>query len=239
MLDILEAEGEGAARTISDRLYLRLRRSILLLELAPGQELVIKALAEELGVSRSPLRDALLRLAKESLVDILPQQGTRVSRIDLERVDEERFLRASLEEKALGLFVASFRSEASLRRLGGILDAQGASMGKGDYRAFLDGDDEFHGVFFEAAGKSLCWDLVQGMSGHYRRVRLLNLRGPETAEAIHREHGELLGLVRSGDEEGSLRAIRAHLSKILVEEERLRGEYPEYFVARRRLAREA
>ena len=73
----------------------------------------IKTISERLNVSRTPVRDALIKLAKEGLVDVIPQKGTSVSKIDLKRVEEERFLRESLELRAIEIFTGYRRKPIS------------------------------------------------------------------------------------------------------------------------------
>ena len=85
--------------------YNQLREKIETLELKPGTELNLTELSDSLGVSRSPLRDALLRLERDSLVDIFPQKGTRVSFLDIADIRQERFMRTNLELGAVSRFM--------------------------------------------------------------------------------------------------------------------------------------
>lgn len=219
--------------TISERVYHGLRNSILVLKLEPGSEISIKLIAENLGVSRSPVRDALLELEKEGLVDILPQIGTRVSRIDIERMHEERFLRESLEEKTLALFIGK-HTEADIFRLREVIERQRTCLAEGDFVSFLDNDDEFHRIFFEAADKKMCWNLVRSMSGHYRRVRLLNLRNRAVPDNILSQHAELLVHICAKNRPAAQRVMKDHLSKIFFEEKELVQEFPDYFTSEKR-----
>jgi DNA-binding GntR family transcriptional regulator len=221
---------ENAKWTTGDRVYEGLRASIMGLVRKPGEEIVINDISRELEVSRSPIRDALLKLEKEGLVDLVPQKGTFVSRIDLHRVHEERFLRESLEERILELFVAK-RGEAELARLKAILTAQKCCLDSGDFAAFLGRDDEFHGSFFEATDMRRCWDIVQSMSGHYRRVRLLVLAKPGVAAGNYAQHREILDCLKSQDLRKLRSVIRNHLTKLDAEEGELLAEFPGYFAA--------
>jgi DNA-binding GntR family transcriptional regulator len=216
--------------SIGDKVYKGLRNSIITLKMKPGEEIRINLIAETLGVSRSPVRDALLELEKEGLVTILPQIGTRVSKIDMERMHEERFLRECLEEKTLEIFM-DCHVGSDLRRLSAVLAEQRESLERGDLAGFLDLDDDFHFVFFESAGKKMCWETIRNMSGHYRRVRLLNLREAEAAESVLAQHRELYALIAARDAPGALRLMKEHLTKIIVEEKDLLREFPEYFKA--------
>ncbi|NCC13626.1 MAG: GntR family transcriptional regulator, partial [Spirochaetia bacterium] len=97
--------------TASEEIYQTLRSEILSLRFKPGEELNLQLLSTQLQVSRSPVRDALMRLSGDNLVDIFPQKGTRVSLINLKQVEEERFLRKSLEESAVRKFIYQSKEE--------------------------------------------------------------------------------------------------------------------------------
>jgi len=98
-------EGIDMARnlrsTASDEIYNLLRKEILSLKFYPGKEFKINNLCEQLQISRSPIRDALMKLSADGLVDIFPQRGTRVSLIDLNLVEEEKFLNRIIKKKNL------------------------------------------------------------------------------------------------------------------------------------------
>ncbi len=219
---------------MSDRLYGDLRRSIITLALKPGDPISINTIASNLGISRSPVRDALLKLEKDALVDIMPQRGTCVSRIDSERMHEERFLRESLESPVIELF-AQRVTAIELARLGERLARQKLCMETGDAIGFLDEDDAFHRIFFEGAEKLMCWDIIVSMSGHYRRVRNLILRNSGVMEALYAQHCEVLDALSAHNAEVSRSLIRCHLTRILAEEKDLVAEFPDYFVKRRQV----
>ena len=131
--------------------YNQLREQIETLVLKPGTELNLTELSESLGVSRSPLRDALLRLERDSLVDIFPQKGTRVSYLDISDIRQERFMRMNLELGALKSFMDlelnDLAKEAYVTRLKSLLLKQKAALISGSYIDFLKADDEMHATF--------------------------------------------------------------------------------------------
>jgi DNA-binding GntR family transcriptional regulator len=228
----LESALDGPKWTISDRAYQGLRSAIMALKMRPGEEINIKEISENLGVSRSPVREALLKLEREGLAELVPQKGTFVSRINLERMREERFLRESLEEKTLEIFIDTF-TESDTLRIRDILERQKRSIDALSCESFLDQDDEFHRVFFEVAGKKMCWDIIQSMSGHYRRMRLLVLRNADVPAGNYLQHAELFGLVRDRNKTGAVALLRKHLSKLDAEEKELLLEFPDYFATQR------
>ncbi len=208
--------------------YRLLRRSIVELQLKPGAILSIRDLCEHFGLSRSPLRDALIRLSQEGLVTLLPQRGTMISRIDFRRVEEERFLRVSVERQVMALFLRE-RGETDVARLEQSLVLQNASVAAGDLRRFMDLDDDFHDIFYETAHKSFCASTIRHVSGHYRRVRLLSCVDSSISREILRQHQEMMAAIRTGDDAEVLALFDRHLGKLDEEEPVFLRKYPDLF----------
>lgn len=219
-------------QNIGDRIYAGLREDIMLLRLHPGEELNIKELSEKLEVSRSPVRDAVMRLAKEGLADVLPQKGTRVSRIDPHRVEEERFLRESLEVRLLDLFLKRC-TPADLAQMKQLVEVQAQCLREARMADFLDKDEAFHSVFFHAADKQLCWELIENMSGHYRRARLMTLWDAQIVGCAIDEHKEMLRCIREADSRRLTHLEENHCRKINIQELDLFRQYPDYFIDRK------
>ncbi|MFA6506307.1 MAG: GntR family transcriptional regulator [Treponemataceae bacterium] len=216
------------SHTIGNGVYFSLRKNIVNLNLKPGESLNVKNIAEKLNVSRTPVRDAFITLEKEGLVDVFPQKGTSVSKIDLKRVDEEKFIRESLEEKAIALFMRG-RTPALVSRLWSNLALQRECEGGGDFLRFLDLDDEFHGSIFLSAGKEMSWNIVRNMSGHYRRVRLMSLWGRGNLSRVLGQHEALLKSIESDDLNSVILNLRDHITEIVGDESSLISAYPDYF----------
>ncbi|MGI6030872.1 MAG: GntR family transcriptional regulator [Eubacteriales bacterium] len=219
---------QHSGRSIGDSIYAALRENIILLQMRPGESINIKEISEQLGVSRSPVRDAVMKLAKEGLVDIIPQKGTSVSRIDLHRVEEERFMRESMEEKALELF-GSQKTLLQMEKLRYILRLQKESLDAQQFARFLELDDQFHGVFFEGADRPMCWEIYQSMSGHYRRIRLMTLWDSRIVSNAIDQHWEMLQLLEERKLDQLPGLLRNHCRKLDIQELDLFESYPEYF----------
>ena len=219
---------EPHVKTISDSVYYTLRKNIIELNLKPGTSISIKSIADELGVSRSPVRDAVIKLGKEGLIDSIPQSSTMVSKIDLSRVDEERFLRETLEEKTLLLFLETYK-EKDTNLLKERIRQQRTFLGQGKYGEFLNWDDLFHEVFFQVTRKEICWDLIKSMSGHYRRVRFMSLWDDSMMLHLIEEHETILKCLINRDEIGTTSILKKHCSQQENEEKILRKKYPDYF----------
>lgn len=209
--------------------YTILRKEIIELRLRPGTFVSIKNLCEHFRISRSPMRDALLRLNEEGLVTLLPQRGTIISKIDLKRVEEERFLRVSVEREVMGLYMTNPTPE-DIAKLEASLAQQRESIAAEDFRRFITADDDFHDVFYGTTGKPFCAEVIRKASGHYNRVRLLSCIDMDITDNILQQHCEMIAAMKSKDAQKMLAVFSHHLSKIDVEEHMLSRKYPDLFL---------
>lgn len=206
-----------------------LRQEIIDLKLKPGEIMSIKEICDHYNVGRSPARDALIHLEMEGLITFLPQRGTMISKIDLDRAEEEHFLRASVEENVMKEFMASHTS-CEINRLEMLLWEQEACLSSGDTRKLLELDDVFHEIFYETTGRMFCASVIKSMSGHYRRVRLLTCMNRDVGKQVVKEHGEILVALRIRDMEALLDAFERHINRLSIQRKRLYGAYPDLFV---------
>jgi DNA-binding GntR family transcriptional regulator len=198
------------------------------LNLKPGELLNINNISEKLGVSRTPVREALIKLQKEGLVDIVPQVGSKVSKIDLNRVKEEQFIRSSLEEKALTFYLKNPEIKA-LDELKANLEAQKLELEKNNILAFLELDDEFHKIIFYSTDKKLSWEIIQNISVHYRRIRIMSLWHREILEDVFVQHEAIYTSISEKNLQKAFKHLRDHFSRINGIEAILLQEYPDYF----------
>jgi len=162
------------SRHAAPQVFERLRDMILSLELAPGTLLSRAELAAQFGLSQTPIRDALIKLGEEGLVDIFPQHATVVSRIDAAAATQAQFLRRSIEAEVVRT-LASHAGVALIDQLRAQIDVQAALMGSAAYLEFIAADRAFHRLMYVAAGVPDLFDLVRQRSGHVDRLRMLNL----------------------------------------------------------------
>jgi DNA-binding GntR family transcriptional regulator len=214
--------------TVQDSVYTNLRKNIINLNLAPGTAVSEQEIALRYRVSRTPVRETFIHLAKEGLIQVFPQKETLVSRIDFSRVEQEFFLRESLETSVLEPFIKN-SGPAHFITLESLIKKQNDAFENNDYICFVDFDDQFHHIFFEAAGQELSWDVLTNMSGHYHRVRLLTIRLRGIAKDIVGQHKKLLGALKKKDPDKAREILRQHLRKLGDEEKILREEFPDYF----------
>ncbi|MBZ6074860.1 GntR family transcriptional regulator [Microvirga puerhi] len=214
-------------RQAAPQVFERLRDAILSLELTPGTALSRTTLANQFGVSSTPIRDALMRLEEEGLVEVFPQHATVVSRIDLTLARQAHFLRRSLElEIVRSLALAP--EPRLIARLNGILAQQQVLMDAQDLRAFEAADQDLHRSLYEAAHMQDLWLLVRSRSGHIDRLRRLNLPSPGKIQGIMQHHKLIVQAVADGKPDAAQQHLRDHLSGTLSHVDEISARYPGY-----------
>jgi len=190
--------------------YRELRNSIMSLELKPGEAVSETELAKKLGVSRTPIREALSKLKEEYLIEVKPQIGTYVSLIDMNLVKQALFMRHCLEKEVLKLACSDF-SEKSLIMLEQNIVSQKHVTGKqGGELEFHELDEEFHRLIFAGTGVEEVWKSIQKLSTHYNRLRVLSEIKFSNRE-LYEEHEQIFNLIRSKDCMGIEDMVTGHI----------------------------
>jgi DNA-binding GntR family transcriptional regulator len=218
------------AGNVQDSVYTSLRKSIINLNLAPGTTISEKEISLRYEVSRTPVREAFIHLSKEGLIKVIPQRETLVSLIDLDRVEQELFLRESLEMAILKPFINQCRP-GHVAELEKTVESQSLAFDRNEYINFVHFDDTFHRIFFEVAGRELGWEILEYMCGHYHRVRLLTIRLNGIAENIVSQHRDILADIKAKDLRGVRLKLSRHLNKLHTEEKLLCEKFPQYFAS--------
>ncbi|MEU7019975.1 GntR family transcriptional regulator [Streptomyces sp. NPDC046203] len=215
----------GNARQLVHEL---LRARIVELELPPGTPLSENELAAELGVSRTPVRESLILLAEEGLVDVYPQLGTFVSRIRERDIASAQFVREALELTSLrdGVERAVERDLLELRAL---LAAQTDAERRADPEAFFRLDEEFHARLMATGGHPEAWSVVQHAKAHLDRARRLSLPLEDQLALLIRQHTDVVDAIESRDATAADTALRGHLRQVFADVETVRTQHPELF----------
>lgn len=222
-LDITHLEGP-----LGQRVYTALRRSILDMTLEPGAILRKGALCEQLGVSRSPVAEALGRLSSDGLVDIIPQSATRVSQFSMAELLEEDFLREAVETAAVAR-VAEDHTPDQLLRLSRNLRLQGLLVEDADFQGFFEADLEFHEMILGFTGFPKVTLVAEEMTLQLRRARKLILPEPgRPAEAVA-EHQIILAAIEAKDSRAARTAMSRHLRQLIKRIKPLERQHPDYF----------
>jgi GntR family transcriptional regulator, rspAB operon transcriptional repressor len=205
-----------------------LRERIISLEWPPGTVLNRAELQTEFGLSSTPIRDALMRLSDEGLLDIVPQSVTRVSLIDVTLARQAQFLRRSVELEVVRT-LASLSDRAFVGELNDFIDAQSGFATKTDITAFYASDRNFHRRMYELAGAPDLWALVRQRSGHIDRIRRLDLPATGKMSQIVRDHGMIVTAIHAGNASGAQTHMRDHLSRSISLSQDLQDQHPAYF----------
>ena len=221
------AERLDRERQAAPQVFERLRSMIIALDLPPGSPLSRAALATQFGVSSTPIRDALMRLAEEGLVDVFPQHATVVSRIDVKRAQQAHFLRQALELEIVRI-LALADEKPLIAELDRLIMRQQQFAKAGDFEAFMAADNDFHAELYAAADKRDLWSLVRSRSGHIDRLRRLHLPSPGKAQDIVRHHRLIAKAIGAGWADEAQGHLRTHLSGTLSDLAAIRADHPEY-----------
>ena len=215
----------GSARA---QVYAALRDAIVRADFAPGRQLSENELARSLGVSRTPIREALVRLRDERLVEIVPQLGTFVSRISPPAVADAQFIREALECAAV-VKAAERATEDDVALLEENLQSQERARDAADLDAFYALDESFHRGLCDLSGHATVWAISQRAKGHLNRIRRLSLPMPSYIGEMVTEHRAILDAVAAHDPDGAEQALRHHLRMVLSEIPQIRAQHPDFF----------
>ena len=218
-----------ASRTTRVEVYDTLRASIVSLQRTPGQRLSEAELARDLGVSRTPVREAIIQLRADGLVEVTPQLGSFVSKISLRNVREAQFAREALECAAVRVAVERIDDDAA-ERLRQNISSQRAAQTSADLEQFYRLDEEFHRELVATSGYSGISDLLDRSRAHLNRVRRLSLPVPDVIEELIDQHSAVLEALERRDADEAEAALRHHLRGVYRVLEPLRDAHPDYFV---------
>ncbi|MFP7300320.1 GntR family transcriptional regulator [Neobacillus niacini] len=211
--------------------YTYLYKNIIGLSLQPGSALSENEIAKQLNVSRTPVREAMIQLAKQDLVEIVPQIGTFVSLINPALVEESRSMRETLE-------IANIKEAAEKISAGYLLELetmiknQKIVIEEGNYREFLTYDDAFHELIFKSLGKERTWQAIDQMNSQFKRVRILRLLTTPTQDWIEimKEHEALYSALRERDASLAQKLMKEHLIKAKFHLDDLKAVHPDFFI---------
>jgi DNA-binding GntR family transcriptional regulator len=216
------------SHTAADLIYRRLHDDIVAMRLLPGLSINEKAVALRQGVSRTPVREALLRLAGEQLVEIFPQSGTFVTRIPIAALPEAILVRKALEEITVRRAAenADAAQAASLRQS---IDRQQKLARSGDRDGFHAADEGFHAAIADLAGHRGIWRLIQQVKIQVDRYRRLTLPVPGRMGRVVDEHAAVVAAIAAGEPDHASAAMTAHLNGLSASIADVRDLNPEYF----------
>jgi DNA-binding GntR family transcriptional regulator len=185
-------------------------------------------ISAKLGVSRTPVREALIELGKANIVEIFPQKGSRILLIDYSLVEESSFLRLVLENAILRIDCEAFES-LDMGALEENVRLQEFYSDKRSPDKLMELDNEFHRGLFALANKMQCYRwMMDGMTIHFDRVRSMSLSTVKDTKIVG-DHRAILEAIKAGKADEAVAVMTKHLSRYKVDREAIRAEYPDYF----------
>jgi DNA-binding GntR family transcriptional regulator len=223
------SRGAVARVTTATAIYRELHAAIVAMELTPGTPLNEKVLTERFGVSRTPVREALIRLVEDGLVDVFPQSGTFVSRIPVALIPEAVVIRQALE----GATVERAAQKATIKdieRLDEILARQQFFADRQNVSAFHEADEAFHEAIAGISGHPGIWNYLKPVKVQIDRARRMTLPALGRMEHVLSEHRTIRNAIEAHDVPAACAAMKQHLNAVIPDVDELRKSHPKSFI---------
>lgn len=204
-----------------------IKENIVNLELAPGSQISENELSAEMGLSRTPVREALIELSKVKIIEIYPQKKSVVSLIDYDLVEESRFMR-NLLECAVAELDCEMAGPEDIDRLRENVRLQNFYLENLQPDRLQSLDDQFHETLFSIAQKSQVYALMQNISIHFDRVRMMSLSSVKNLKIVQ-DHENITTAISQRDPASARRLMEVHLSRYKIDAAAIRETYPQYF----------
>jgi DNA-binding GntR family transcriptional regulator len=193
--------------------YETLKEEILSTRLRPGEAVPTERLTATLGVGRTPIREAVLRLEKEGLVEIRPRMGTFVSALNLREIREMYEVRRTLEGLAArraSRHASADRLADAERGLGPYRGADPATLRAEDYAGMQEAGQALHRLIVDTCQNEVLARLIRSLQDHFRRFRSLSRTLPQKLLTSHAQHLEILEALKARDEDRAERLVHEH-----------------------------
>ncbi len=213
--------------TARDYAFRVLKMNIVSLRLEPGTMISENEMAMELGLSRTPVREAMFDLTKTSVIETYPQRGSYVALIDTKMVEESRFLRRVLDTAVIEA-ACDNATEDDIKILEDNVQLQEFYLDKGNAEKIYELDNEFHKQIYTAAKKDVIYEMSSTLMIHFDRVRTLSVETVKDLKVVN-DHRAMLEAIKDRDKEKAVFLVNKHLGRYQVDEEVIKKDCPEYF----------
>lgn len=200
-------------KPLRDIVFDAIKEAILTGRLKPGERLMEVQLAEEMGVSRTPVREAIRKLELEGLVVMVPRKGAYVSGLTLKDVAEVFEIRSSLEGLAAAL-AAERITEDEIKSLDKILSDITQASEKGDTETVIKKDMEFHQILFSASRNQRLAQIINNLKEQIDRFRIQSFSNPVRVKSVLSEHKGIIDAIKQGDAENAEKLAKAHIYEV-------------------------
>lgn len=206
----------------------KLRETIVAAELMPGVRLSEQEIADRYGVSRQPVREALISLSKSGLVEIRPNRGSIVTRISIQDVEEARLIR-EVVEVAIVKKACNFFDPMMLNAMQINLERQKVSVDEGDHETFRRLDVKFHQMISDGTQSRLAWGTIKDMMSLLHRACSLTLAETDTLANLYAEHCAIKTAIENRDPESATHVMTKHLRALLIDLSNIARDKAEFF----------
>ncbi len=187
-----------------------IRQAIISGQFPPGMRLMELQLAEEMGVSRTPVREAIRKMELEGLAVMIPRRGAYVADISIKDINEVYEVRTALDVLSAGL--AAERIEKSeIQEMRVLLAEEAALVEAKDYPKIIDNDTAFHDVIYRASGNTRCMNIISNLREQITAIRGRSMPYPGRVEIMLKEHQAIFDAIAAGKVEKAQEAVRTHM----------------------------
>lgn len=216
---------------LTSQAYELISQKIITSAYQPGQKISEKKIEEDINIGRTPVRESLLLLRQEGLIEVIPQSGTYVSKIDLKSVLDARLIRTSIEQQIMQQAAESDLTESEKYGLRLNLVNEKEAMDEQNFDRFLRLDDEFHHQFYFITDHSQIWEWIKMVNIQFDRYRFLSLSLKEHSwKNLIDDHELILKSVINKNLSYVENATKKHLHLALEEQKAVVKKFPDYFV---------
>lgn len=209
--------------------YDEILRRILNMELPPGTYISRNDIAEQLEISKTPIREALQHLEQDKLVKIFPQSKTMVTRINIEEIKRSNFLRVAIETEVIRNMIANYDEKALKKLEENLKKQEEIAEDLTKLNEFDALDKEFHNIMFESVGQEELNDLLRSKMGHKKRANRLELPINGKVRKLYEDHKAIYDAIKEKNQEKADECMRTHLSRTISRIEELKKEKPHFF----------
>lgn len=199
-----------AALPLAEQAHRRLKARILNNELMPGQQVLERDLIEELGMSRTPIREAMVRLQDEGLVQIVPRHGMKILALKIEDMAEIYEILTALEGVAAARLASLAREGLDISDLEDAMDDMEKSLAADDLNAWAEADNRYHFLLLKYCGNGRLAQICDDMQTQIYRARMITLNMRKKPVRSNEEHRAILIAIQEGDAEKAAQLYRAH-----------------------------
>lgn len=198
-----------------DFIYEEIKSRIINLDYLPGTKIKEEDLAKDFNASRTPIREVIARLVKDSLLVVAPKKGTYVSKIDISNINNYIFVRKEVEKSVIALLIKNI-SEEQINELEEILKEQKSIMEMEPSieksKKFFHNDNAFHAALFKFVNLSGVWELIHTNAIPLNRARIMaNLRSNVQVNEVYTQHLEMLESIKCKDKKRAIKSLSDHL----------------------------